>query len=290
MKLNNISLPYPVLGVNDDISPALKDDAIVIRFDKNDIDSYILSVALKIENEYIVELINNGYACYICEIDCPKTNFRTTVESQSPEYSFTINRRFVFGNVFLNCYVAVVKPINGYDNPGFHDDYKGFKFNLTPGDILVGFPARNFVADLKFDKLQSATSFMQIRQDEYNEFTNFEFTDRTIDIKLPTELFNIYNSGVGQSFYEVIHSSLAYNALLGALYEINSYKQSIWAQALIKLITNDDELLDAYNINDNNIIEFNDITKVATHLLRDPYNRMLHKLDSITSENSLFDE
>lgn len=290
MKLNNISFPYPVLGVNDDILPALTDDAVVIHYDKNDVDKYRISVSLRINNPCIENLISQRFAEYICEYDCPKTNLRRSLRCDYPDFSFDINRREVSGNVFLNCFVTVNKPIENYINPGFHEDYKGSVFNLMPGDILVGFPSCNFVADPRFDKLQSATSFMQIRQDEDSEYTNFELTDRTIDIKLPTELFKIYNAGIGQSYSEVIHSSLAYNALLGALYEINEHSSAIWAQALIKLMHNTSELDNFVSFDDTGKVIYSDITKVATILLKDPYNRMLHKLNSITSETTDFDD
>ena len=290
MKLNNISFPYPVLGINDDISPALPEDAVVISYDQNDVFKYKISVFLKINNPYIEQLIKDGYASYVCEIDCPKTNLRKSVPCSTPSFTFDIDRRYVSGNVFLNCYVTVEKAIDSYKNPGFHEDYGESVFQLNPGDILVGFPPKNFVADPKFDKLQSATTFMQIRHDQDSEYTNFELTERTIDIKLPTELFEIYNSGIGHSYSEVIHSSLAYNALLGALYEINDHPSYIWAQALIQLIRNTPDVERYVNIDDNGQVHFSDMTRVATILLKDPYNRMLHKLNQTTINTFAFDD
>lgn len=287
MKLNNISLPYPVLGVNDDISPALPDDSVVIKFDKSNPKEYGLAVSLKFDNPDIERLIKDGYAHYECEVDCVKTNLRKSISYDKPDFEFTINRKSVSGNVELSCYVTVIKPINNYVNSGFHEDYDGAVFNPTPGDILVGFPVRSFVADPRFDKLKSATSFMQIRHDEENSFTNFEFTPKTIDIKLPTELFNIFNSGVGISCAEVIHSSFAHSALLAALYEINNNASSMWAQAIVELLNNDPELKEYYTI-ENGMITFTDAIHVATILLKDPYDRMLRKLDSMNPPTSMF--
>jgi len=287
MKLSNISFPYPVLGVNDDISPALTEDSVVIKFDKSNPTDYGLSISLKFDNPDIHRLINNGYAQYVCEVDCVKTNLRKSVKCNEPDFSFQISRKSISGNVELNCYVTVIKPIENYVNRGFHEDYQGAFFNLGPGDILVGFPMRSFVADPKFDKLKSATSFMQIRQDKDNSYTNFEFTPTTIDIKLPTELFNIFNSGVGLSCAEVIHSSLAHSALLAALYEINTYPTSIWAQAILELVKNNTDLRGYYEIDDCGV-RFTDAIHVATMLLKDPYNRMFHKLDSMNPSTSMF--
>lgn len=288
MRLSNISFPYPVLGVNDDILPGLKDDSVLIKIDTSDTNNYTLSISLDFENEHIKDLIKEGYATYICEVNCTKTNLRKSVNCNDSNFSFIINRKSISGNVELYCYVTVRKPIDNYINPGFNEDYQGAIFNLTEGDILVGFPTRSFVADSKFDKLNSATSFMQIRHDKDSKYTNFEFTSSTIDIKLPTELFNLYNSGVGVSCAEIIHSSLAYSALLSALYEINNYPEHLWAKAIVQLVLNNNELKEYYEI-ENEQIHFSDITYIATILLKDPCNRMLHKLDSMNPSSSIFD-
>ena len=290
MKLNNISFPYPVLGVSDDILPGLTEDSVMIRYGKDDPYKYEISVSLKIDNKTIENLIQHGYAYYVCEIDCPKTNLRRSVSCPYPDFLFDIDRRSVNGNVFLNCYVTVEKDIFNYRNSGFHEDYEKMSFNLTPGDILVGFPPRNFVADQRFDKLKSATSFMQIRVDKDNEYTNFELTEKTIDIKLPVELFKIYNAGINHSFSEVIHSSLAYNALLGALYEINKHPSYLWAQALKQLIRNNSELDNYVSVEEDGSFHFSDVTRVATILLKDPYNRMFHKLQQTNSDTTNFDD
>ncbi len=288
MKLNNISFPYPVLGVNDDIITGLPDDAIVISCDRNDNKVYKLSVSLKFDNEYINNLIKQGYATYVCEIDCVKTNLRRSVACDSSDFTFDINRKYVSGNVTLNCYVTVIKPITDYQNPEAHPDYENAKFDLTPGDILVGFPEHNFFADPKFDKLQSVTSFMQICKDTENEYTNFKLDDNLIYINLPVSLFNIFNSGVGHSFAEVVHSSIAQTALLSALYEINNYRNKMWAQAIIELLKNNPNLQDNYAFDDEGKINITDHLKVATMLLKDPYDRMFHKLGETIANGSIF--
>lgn len=287
MKLNNISFPYPVLGVNDDISPGLPDDAIVVSCDRSNVKEYKLSVSLRFNNPYINNLIDQGYATYVCEVDCEKTNLRYPVVCNGPDFTFNINRRIVSGNVTLSCYVTVIKPITDYRNPGAHEDYEDASFNLTPGDILVGFSERSFPADPKFDKLQSVTSFMQIRHDTENNYTNFDMSGRTIDIKLPTELFKIYKSGVGNSYAEVIHSSIAQTALVSALYEINTYRDKIWAQAIEQLIKNNPELNDYYT-DDEDGFHFTDHLHIATILLKDPFNRMLHRLKESIPNDSIF--
>lgn len=288
MNLNHVSLPYPVLGVSDDVRPPLANDSVKITYGNSKLE-YVLNVALKVNNPCIEKLIADGYAQYVCEIDCPATNFRESVRSIAATFSFTIDRRYVSGNVVLSCYVTVIKDIANYANPGFHEDYAGAVFNLTPGDILVGFPVLSFVADEKFDGPQSATSFMEIRRDTYNDYTTIDYTDKTIDIKLPAELFDIYKSGIDSTYTEVIHASLVFNALLEALYVINEHSSSIWAQALVNLMQNNTELDECVTV-ENGQIDISDKARVATILLKDPYRRMFYKLNSVNSVDTSYDD
>lgn len=290
MKLNNISFPYPVLGISDDVAPLLKDDAVMIGCDRNNKEFYKLSVSLRIENNYIKSLIEQGLAAYVCEVDCVKTNLRNSVVCESPDFEFNVSRKSVSGNVTVSCYVTVIKPIDNYLNPGAHPDYENAKFDLTPGDILVGFPERNFYADPKFDKLNSVTSFMHICKDQHNDHTNFKLNDDLITINLPIHLFNIYSSGVGLAYSEVIHSSMAQTALLSALYEINNYPNKMWAQAIIELMRINPDLKDNFSVTEEGKVLITDHLKVATMLLKDPYNRMLHKLKESVENSTLFNE
>ena len=66
MNLNNISLPYPVLGISDDITTSLPDDAISINIDK-DVINYMFDINLKFNNNDIKYLIKTGFAEYSCE-------------------------------------------------------------------------------------------------------------------------------------------------------------------------------------------------------------------------------
>ncbi|MDO4511348.1 MAG: hypothetical protein Q4B68_05990, partial [Bacteroidales bacterium] len=116
--------------------PGLTDDAVVIKFDASDASNYNLSVSLDFDNQCIKDLVKDGYATYVCEVNCIKTNLRKSVHCNMPDFTFAINRKSVSGNVELFCYVTVVKPINNYINPGFNEDYQGAVFNLTEGDIL----------------------------------------------------------------------------------------------------------------------------------------------------------
>lgn len=278
MKLNNISFPHPVLGIRDDVMPLLSDDCVVIE-SSSTLDTFILTITLKQGNKTISDLIRDGYAEYTCEIDCQKAFIRENYSSKEPVFSITIPRRKVNGRVYLNCFVTVKQKIEHYSNPDFNEDYDGFYFDLEPGDILVGFPQSYFDADIKYDKLQAAGSFMVIREDVTIKQTRFDIAGDKIEIVLPSDLYTIYKNGVGDRNQEIIHSSIAFNALCFALYNIQENSETLWARCVNTRIDTEPELS-----------QFKDLDKIqipmlAQALLGDPYKRLFENLNAHLDNN-----
>jgi hypothetical protein len=290
MKISNISFPYPVLGINDDIEPMLPQDAVVVS--KQEVNSrYVLEVTLKCNNQDIESLIENGYAVYSCEVDCASTLFRECYTSKSPNLHIEFDRDQVSGKVNIQCFVSVVRPIKDYKNSGFNSDYEGATFDMSEGDILVGFPEAFFNAELSYNKLVNPTSIIQIREDKENPYTNYDFSSDKIEIKLPTPLFDLYNNRIWDTYAEVIHASLAYNALTCALFQIGDYMHTRWAQAIQMRIQTEDQLRE-FDIDwDADNVSLDRVPELATKLMNDPYNRMLNKLTELNSKNTLdYDE
>jgi hypothetical protein len=204
-----------------------------------------------------------------------------------------IPRKEVAGEIVFNSYVTVFKPIKGYVNKGFNADYAGCSFDMEIGDILVGFPTSKYDTDLKYDKLQAAGSYMQIREETNKSYTNIDLSGNVIDVKLPTKLFKMYNEGVGQSFPEVMHASIAYSALVSALYELkanyNDYRDKIWAKSIIYRFETEDIFKDFVTVSDDSI-HVTDVSSVASLLLKDPYNRMFNSLSALKDNESMIEQ
>ena len=75
MNLNNISLPYPVLGISDDICPMLPDDAVQFEL-SDDVRNFFFDIRLNFDNDDIQRLIDEGKAEFSCEYDCARTMMR----------------------------------------------------------------------------------------------------------------------------------------------------------------------------------------------------------------------
>lgn len=288
MKLSNISLPYPVLGIVDDLIPTIDENNRKVKID-HDHYNYYVTFDLSFDNGQIQQYIDDGFAEFTCEIDCSSTVFRKSLSFPKNQFKITIPKKSVFGRVIFNCFVSVKKPISNYSNKNFNDDYKGFSFDLEPGDILVGFPPYFIDTDIKYEKLHAAGTFLEIipGSPEQRE-TTFNFETEKIQIVLPLDLFRLYDDySMSKEFAVIMQASLAYNALTCALYEISSYPATIkWIRAIGARLQTEDELKEFLVSADEDTIEVERVPELAMKLLKDPYNRLINYLSIEADRNN----
>ena len=182
----------------------------------------------------------------------------------------------------FQCFIAVKEDLLGYSNSDFNEDYYGFKFDLEVGDLLAVFPLAWWNTEIKFDKLYAAGSFMQIVEAADGiDKTWFNLEEERILIEMPHDLFIQYQR-IGNSFPEVIHSSLVHNALVYALSNLGEYqdKGKLWADSLMARMA-DDPQLQQYDLSD-----MSQVYKVADILLQDPYKRLLDSLEKIADSKN----
>lgn len=273
MNLNNISLPYPVLGISDDIMPLLPTDTVSVEL-RNDARNYLFTITLKFNNGDISDLIKSSKADFSCEYECAKTMLRCCKKTDKPVFEIEIPRHNINGRINFNCFVSVKEPIINYTNKGFNEDYERFSFNMEPGDILVAFPQFHYDADIKYDKLQAAGSFMQIRETNLHEEVFFDITGNKIEILLPTTLYQLYCNPQVKGAAEVIHSSLVLNALTYALLNIKEHEQTTWAKTVDYRLKNER----GFSIED--LYDISNIPCLAQRLLKDPYDRLFNNIMS----------
>lgn len=279
MKYKNVSLPYPVLGIYDDVYPLLGDDCIQMSDPVKTATEYQFGIDLKQGNKDIARLVNEGKAEYACEVTCRGTFLRRCYKSSTLHFDITLGRTEVNGRIEFQCFIATCQPIPNYSNDDFNEDYHGFTFDLETGDMLAVFPLAWWNTNVKFDKLYAAGSFMQIVEaGDGIEKTCFNLSGDKILIELPHDLFVQYQR-IGNSFPEVIHSSLVHNALVYALSNLSEYQESgkLWADSL-QLRLAELHVLTSELKNDMSLVY-----KAADMLLQDPYKRMLDSLEKIAN-------
>lgn len=277
MKINDISLPYPVLGISDDVFPLLKDGCVFIEDPVCTASSYRFKVHLKQKNKEISRFIKKGMAEYVCEVNCTRTFFRTCFKYASPDFEIELPRKGVSGHIEFDTFVTVKTPIEQYHNSQFNSDYDGVSFDMEPGDVLVAFPSSYYNLDLKYDKLYAAGSFMQITKGEDDgRHTWFNLSGDKILIVLPPKMFKEYEEhiSVDRDYIEIIHSSIVFNALVFALYHIDEerYERKQWSDAIKYRIATEPGLA-SFDITDKN-----HVFDLAQTLLADPYQRLFNRL------------
>lgn len=286
MKYKNVSLPYPVLGIHDDVYPLLEDGCVQMDDPIKTGTEYRFGITLTHNNRDISLLIAEGKAEYACEMSCKDTYLRRCWHSVNPRLDIAIDRKAVCGHIDFQCFVVAKESIPNYTNDGFNEDYQGFSFDLEAGDLLAVFPLAWWNTEIKFDKLYAAGSFMQIVEAaEGTEKTWFNLDDESgkILIEMPRDLFEQYRR-IGNRFPEIVHSSLVHNALIYALSNFSEYqdKGKLWADSI--MIRMSEPQLQQFDLSD--IFQ---IYQVADILLQNPYKRLLDSLEKI-AENTIEEE
>lgn len=281
MRLNDISFPYPVLGIADDVRPLLKEDAVVFDSPKSDAKNFYFHIHLHQRNKDIAYYIDQGRAEYTCEVSCVRTFYRRCFKSSTPDIEITIGRKEICGRVEFNSAVIVMKEIASYVNRQFNEDYEGMSFRLVTGDALVIFPTANYNVDIKYDKLYAAGSYMQI-EDGGMEISRpyFNIDGSKIVIQLPQKMYDEYKTFISndRDYMEMLHSSLVLNALTNALYHYNddSYKDRLWHECIEYRLMNEDKFKDFMMEGDK--LDVNKVYDIAQELLGDPYNRLFERI------------
>lgn len=285
MKINDISLPYPVLGISDDVFPLLKEDCVSIEGPVTTSNDFEFSIHLEQRNEEIEDFVKNGLAQYVCEINCSRTFLRKCLKQDSPDFHVTLPRKGVSGKIEFDFFVTVKTPIPRYHNSQFNSDYDGFYFDMEPGDVLVAFPSASYNVDIKYDKLFAAGSFMQIANSgDDTRPTWINISNDRILIELPPKMFKLYDDTIrhNNDYNEIIHSSIVFNALVFALYHIDEdqYKDLLWADS-IRYRVETESALKEFDLTDKTRV-----FELAQALLEDPYQRMFNHLDAISGQYS----
>lgn len=281
MKIGNVSLPYPVLGNSDDITPLLPDDSIVFN-QSVDGDRYKFNIILKQDNPDISSLIEAGLAAYTCEVTCPRTYLRRCYKSSTPQFEIELGRREVFGKVDFSCFVTVFEEIIDYHNEFQNEDYGDATFDMEPGDVLVAFPTASAKIDITYEMMYSSGACMVVLDGQDAKHTWFDANDDSIKVYLPHSMFEQYRAmHQNRNFNALFHASIVFNALFKVLseYEESVHGNYLWAEAVKTRIDTDEELHE-FNIEDTSRAY-----ELAQGILGDPYKRLFNHLQDLQNRN-----
>lgn len=296
MRIENVSLPYPVLGISDDISPSLEKTGcsnpdITINEDGK---YFQVSIALRLENEDILNYIQDDYAEYSVEVSCHSTMYRRCVTSANSEFNFKIEKNLLNGKLEFECFVIAKRDIMNYNNKGLNADYEGHIINLHKGDLLVAYRKSSIPLNLDLRNIRNLKSFMTVRKnDNPNEHTvTYDLGSANILILLPEEMMIEYSKKTSKDNERkvILKASIYVQALTYALLNYQKFKnqESAWVNALTYRMNEPDLkdfCADIINNDANNSESQNmdDLFKLAHMMLNQPYLGMLKQISA--SEN-----
>ena len=277
MKAKNISYPHPVVGNEDDVPKGIFKPA----YFKHSLgrDSIICKIKFDLKNKTLEKLISKHKAAFTVEMECGSTFFRTLFSTFEREAEFPIDANRVREMVGVSFFVRAIEPIDSYLPDGCHPDYKGFSFDIGPGDVLAVGGSTSFVADKDFDPLRpSVSSFITIdgRKDKRGHMTvDYNDHDKII-IKLSQSDWENYKLVKGRkSYVPVLHAGIVLPVLADAVRLVqkgdDEFKGNYWFQRL-EIILNQNKILEAEPL------------MAAQEILKSPIQRVLTSLSAPSQE------
>lgn len=278
MKFNDVSFPHPVLGLGDGIKSKI--GLIPVPDIISGVDVYSITVNCDHDNEDLSGFVNSNEAEFLCEATCSNTLYREIFTGNKSEIKFEIPKKQVKGKVSFTCVLVAKTPIINYQNSNSHQDYNGYSFEIDKGDVLAFFGEFSFNADINYEKLKAVSSFMEVveNKDQNSIYTNVDLNKSKIEVQLPSEDYKLFASdsiSKEQKFVPVFHSSIVLNALLTALYNLESHKESLWAKVIDYRLKNEKQF---ENIS---VEDKENIPEIAQRLLGNPFRRLISELQVI---------
>lgn len=276
MSQNNLAYPYPVLtAYSDDVQPALVAQNVQVGEMQVINNDYVLPLTLILEDPKLLQLIAEGKAEYMFDVNCPASLYRRCINSKHNEVDIVFPFKRVSGVAKIRPYV-IAKTAFTYQNPAFHPDYGNESFEIEEGDVLAIFNVVTYDFEINYNQLKAFSSIMFIRKadDENEKDIRYLMDEPKIVIILPVDKFAKYQQFKADPQYtNAVHASLAQNALLAVLMQTSwtdeDPQEPLWKRTIRYRVTHEEEL-----------IPYNDLTNqenlviIAQKLLGDPIQRM----------------
>ncbi len=283
MRISNLSFPYPVLGVKDDIHGQHK-VAVEIRLAE---DNIYVKATHTFFNESLEELIREKKAIFCAQIICSKTFFRNVYLSQDKNQEIVIPQDQLRDKVSVDFFVVAKKDIPNYANKKAHKDYSGYKFFVGKGDALSFGGNFSFVAAKQWMASKSVASFMAIIcGDRETGPMKIDLTrgDGKIVIELSSKDYERYcKNSKSEVFYPLYHSCIVFPALMYALIQMSTpdgkddYGDRLWFQILEEK-KKDKKLAELDWSDPSNAAE------IAQTILDEPLNRVFNSIEELTND------
>ena len=288
MRIDNVSFPYPVLGINDDIRPSLEETKcqcpiIEVYQEKSNI---YVDIQVNLQNDDILNYIKNECAEFSVEVSCPSTLYRHCETFKTFHHTFSIPQSRLNVELYFETFVVAKKEIPNYQNKGLNPDYQGCIINLHKGDLLVAFRPSHIELEMDLRNIRNPKSFMSVTKNPDPNVAHvcFNVDDQKIQILIPENTFTKYQDASVQK--NTLRASLYLDALVYALLRFNQYKNRnyLWVRTL-KYRMQEDAIKSAVDVDLDDLFDdsrqediIDDVYKIAQAMLSLPYTTLLNEL------------
>jgi hypothetical protein len=127
--------PYPVLAYfSDDYVDSKFDTVIEVVKDGYNVKFTFLA---ETDNHELKKYISDGKVQFVYHLECAQTGFRMVVCTDEKEHTHIIPDKNLNGRLQICPFIIAKENIIDYINASFHEDYRGFKFNIEAGCVMA---------------------------------------------------------------------------------------------------------------------------------------------------------
>lgn len=239
--------PYPVLSYfSDDYCDCSFETAIDAEKD-----GYALKITClgETDNNELLRAITDGKAKYVYHFECAQTGFREVVSTSQKETVRVIPDKNLNGRLQICPFIVAVTDLSGYVNESFHEDYKGFRFDIESGCVLAIGKQVNIDIEKEINDLANTPSVFSIikNSDDSIQEMLVDIHQNKITIKLPEiDYLNFKSIKSNYGAQPILNSLTVIPALLYALEEVAKKASSerddfsiyAWYRAVKKALKN----------------------------------------------------
>lgn len=279
--------PYPVLSdfTDDYINSSFGMEVLV----EKGIREINFNVSLKLVNDEMQQMINEGTMEYVVHIECPQTCYRTIIKTNIPEIKKNIPESRVNGRITVCSFIVAKKDIQNFSSNFFNEDYSGISFTLHKGNIAAIGGQVNIDIIKDTEELSKVPSIFTICRsaEDTDEHMKIDINNDKITIILCSKSFSEYKIlSAMPSMLPVLHSILIVPTLIYVFETLkkdgfNDFKELRWFRSVERTLKKNGFILNEELLNSNPSYE------LAQKTLDMPINRAF---DSLITQDADYEE
>ncbi len=239
MKVSNALYTYPVLSLAESRDDYKAESSFSVTVDKlqTGVKEISLSVTVRLESEYISELIKADKAKIICHVESPLSSYRSTHEINLFDLNILvpIEPKSMRGILELTPFIVATENIDDFSSDAFSEFYKG-SYHIEKGDVLAFTPTVEIEIEPEDIDKRPTQSIIKVGSHDEREMTT-DLTGDYILVRLPSDTYFGYKvlSRRESPHYKISLMAVILPVLMDAIYEMktdDSTENKVWAKVI----------------------------------------------------------